>query len=386
MKKLFALVLVVCMMMTGVAFAEIVQDELPPVVVGAAVKDADGNVVADNAAVVLDDIHNRATAANSAVMVAAYNAAMASHHFSDMDNLHDELNAVLADIDSHAYNLVATEMFNVALEGELAEGNAISLTIESECTVAIATADGVEWHVVEAVDNGDGTATINLKQAGVVVLLQLIAVEEETEAVVEETEVVEESEESEDKNFTPSVSGKAAPEMTSSAICDANGEVIVEIPELVITALSERDKAIDILTHEHLEWAYDAILAAEDVGDLKASETENIAAAIDAALEGTGLDHSKVVVKELFELSLYGANIANLYVEGNYTMVTLAVDVDLEAPFVVLCSHNSDNWHVVDAENVTINANGTVTLRLLDLGSIAFLVEAEADAAVVSPN
>jgi len=65
-------------------------------------------------------------------------------------------------------------------------------------------------------------------------------------------------------------------------------------------------------------------------------------------------------------------------------------DLDPEKPLVVIHSPDSKHWHVHEPEDVVLHADGSVTLKMFDLGSVAFLVPVEeaidAEAAVQSPN
>ena len=59
--------------------------------------------------------------------------------------------------------------------------------------------------------------------------------------------------------------------------------------------------------------------------------------------------------------------------------LTFDANLDPNKPLVVIYSADSEHWGILDQSNVTFNADGTVTLKLYDLGVVAFLVEAEFD-------
>ena len=206
------------------------------------------------------------------------------------------------------------------------------------------------------------------------------------------------------EHFTPSVSGKEAPEVItfsgtdgekySAYIRNSAGAVITMVPDknyIVTTAISESLYTADIQTYEHLESNFGDIITAENVGVLKSDKAEGtIAADLDAALAAMNLDitHEQLVIKDLFEVTAYGDYVDYMYDEGSYLEVTFDAKLDPSKPLVVIHSADSVAWHIHPAEEVKVAADGTVTLKMYDLGAVAFLVEAEiAEAgAVQSPN
>lgn len=407
MKRIVALVLVACMMMLCAAFAEgdrvVLQNGQAPAVVGAAIYDAAGTKVADveEGALELVDVHNRA---DCETLAAAYEASMADVHFSDAAaGLKDALNAALAGVNMTAYDVVMNEMFCAEMSDELAaqlvDGAYVQVTVEMapEQTMPLAIVDAANGGVVEFTAEGTNV-TLTVADEGVYGFVgQILPSEVEDETIVGVIEVEAPiSPEREPGNANPSVKLKPAPglkpgkgdERLGEFIDRVTGEIVPLYDKIIIAAVSDGEYVADILTHEHLEWAFDGIVAAADLGELPSAEG-TIAEALDAVLADMNLTHDQMIVRDLFEISVYGEYVEYFYNEDNCLEVIFDANIDAADPFAVLCSADSENWSVVPAEDVVVNADGTVTLRLEDMGAIAFLVDAEdvyTDAAVTSPN
>lgn len=449
MKKFFALVLIVCLMMASMAMGEelvvsdVLQDEQTPAVVAeeneageliiAKICDASGAVLAevkDDGSLVMTDVHQRALADKVIAerLTDAYEGVMHDVHYGDVDAIrHEEI--VKIDINEllerlghgqTAHDLVMYELFDVMAYGDaaalLVDGNYMEMTFElvveeqSLPLVIIFTPNGTEWEIMDYTAAGDKRFTVRLTQPGTLALLcdghEAMGIGEKSEKPGHFVpgEAAEDTDHS--SNFTPSVSGKDAPEMTTST--GSEGETIVgyirnsvtgeeiAVPDdnyIIITAVAERDYVMDIQTHEHLEWGYDGVLQAANVGEL-ISDTEEgtIAADIEAVLAELGLELTcdQLVVKDLFEVTAYGDYLDYMYDENNHLDITFDADLDPSKPLVAIHSSDSVYWHVHPTEDVALNADGTVTLKMYDLGTVAFLVEKEeivnAETAVQSPN
>jgi len=443
MKKLLALMLMVCMMMLSTsAMAEaVLQDEQPPKLIAemsengevyAVILGADGNAVAqvlDAGLVPMEDVHNRFDAADEAVkarLSAAYLGVMDNVHHGDVEcKLHEhdvkvDVDTVLASmgLDIDAYDLVMYELFDVSFAAEvadkIAEGGSVELKLEANQKVGaplivLFTADGANWQVLPTA-GADNAFTVRVPSAGTMALLcdgkQYMYIGEPTEHELE-VDPGDRDTESDPSSiiFTPSVGGKPSPDLIPTQdenneevvgfICDDLGNVKIGIPNhnyVLITAVSGRDDVLDIQTHEHLEWGYDGILNAADVGALMSDSFDGtIADALNAALQsnGSGLTHDQLVVKDLFEVTAYGDYLPYLYNEDYYVELTFDAGLAPDETLVVIHSQDSEHWHIHDSANVIRNQNGTVTLKLYDLGAVAFLVEAEysvdAEGAVQAP-
>lgn len=394
MKKLISLVLVVCMLMAlpMAALAEAAS---------AVVFDANGNEVAQAAEAILVDISERATTED----------AVAAEYLNSV-----YLNMAIGGEDSfNTKDQVIVEAFYAALPAEtvIPEGGSVEFTVEVEDAAAIAAAaftkDGLAWESAEMTVNGDGTVTVRVSEAGVIALL----VDHEYFESKTETETDSETVETEGTDsdvpsvlpgvhFTPSVQGKPAPEVILDFEGNAGTIKTVEtttsttttIPvpndgRLVITSVADKDDAEDLIVREHLDWAFNTIKATDDLGMLTAADGSELSAAINAVLEAmnAGLTASDLVVRDLFEVSLYGELLNTFYANDSELIVSFDLGLAQGDALVVLTCADGASWKVLPAEKVTVNADGSATVALAELGVVAFLVEnAEAaEAAVMSP-
>lgn len=355
MKKFVALVLMACMMLTFTAVAE---EILAPKMIAAKIYDAQ-NVVVENVA---DD------------SVAVKDEAIAAL----------DLNA----LGMTTMSIAETFVVEVA-DGKLAEGNYIELTVEIDAklplptTIMAAGADGV-WAKIDEYTADANKITFKLTEGGSVALLVAAGDKTTTQTTTSTSTTTQTSSnttttftfsEDEFASFTPSVSGKPAPVtvpsvsttdttvVTVATITTSTSET-VEVPagnNLGVVPVSERNYVQD---GAKLEKAYQSILNNE-LKDLLGD----------------------MVVRDLFEVSLNGKYAEYLNEEGATIEMTFDADIDTTKAFKVLCSCSDDTWHEIPAENITINADGSVTLKLEEVGVIAFVVEADAAPAadVTSP-
>lgn len=457
MKRFFTMALMFCLMVNMVAFAEsnsILQDELPPKVVTwvnetdetimAKIIDAEGNMLAeikDDGTLVLTDVRARNTAGNDVVVTRltnAYEGVMRDVCYGDVEcKLHEhevkeDINTILEAIDPemNTYDLVMYELFDVMINDEeaalLADGNYLELTFEiiqedaGLPLITLFTEDGEKWIVLPITVEGEKRFTVQMPACGTIALLndgrESMGIGEDVHRVVTIIPGEDDDESSVDlSNFTPSVSGKSAPQIVTfegedgevyiGYIRNKEGDVEIQVPDrnyIVVTAVAERDYIADIQTHEHLEWGYDGILMAENVGELFTEhdmsvtipddEHQTLAGALDKTLAelGLSLTHDQLVVKDLFEVSAYGDYLEYLHDENYYLEVTFDANLNPNEPLVVIHSHDSKHWHVHPIDEFAVNADGAVTLKMYDLGAVAFLVEAEEElnpeTAVKSPN
>ena len=444
MKRFFALMLVLCMLLGAAAMAEtrvVLQDEMPPMVVTSAnaageiivakVCDATGNVLAEvkeDGSLQLTDVHFRSLVSDSAISArlgASYVGVMEDVHHSDVEcklhqhevkvDINDILNSLQLSLDAH--DLVMFELYDVALHGDAAialaqaEGNYVEITFalneyQPMPAIIMYTVDGENWQVIKHTDGAGKTFTVQLPADGTIALLADGTAAMGIGADPSDDDPSLPAGDQPGNNFTPSVSGKDAPAIVTSE--DANGEAIVghiisddgslnvPVPDrnyVVPTAVSERDYTADIQTHEHLEWAYDSILNAADVGDLYTGlDLATIAAQLDEVLakQGLGITHDQLVVKDLFEVTAYGDYVDYLYDPANYLEITFDANLGGAKLLAVIHSADSVHWHVHPIEEFAVSANGYVTLKMYDMGAVAFLVEGEevvnAADAVQSPD
>ncbi len=185
-------------------------------------------------------------------------------------------------------------------------------------------------------------------------------------------------------NFTPSVEQKAAPSIVPvkdkhgktviAVIKDKNGKEVVGIPygELVVTPVSEKDEAYDDI-NENLSNAQDQIASADSLAD--------IFSGLDAQVKKIDPDKSAsdCVVRDLFDISVYGDYAEYLAVDGN--TVTIKFDLGVPSGSLVLCFRNDDgsSW-----ENIPLvdNGDGTYSATFSSASLVAFVVEKTA----IDPN
>ena len=441
MKKFLSLMLLACMLLSATALADfgyVVQDEQPPMlvsvtnaegkVVAAYLYSAKGELIAELEAdgnVILTDVHFRAEAQEdvSARLTASYEGVMDKVHHSDVAcalHEHDvkvDINQVLGAIDQDdldAHDLIMYELYDVCftenVEMLLVDDAAVSVTFELAAhqpmpLIVLFTANGADWTVMPFTVNGK-QFTVSLPASGTLALLadghQVMGIGEEVDPVFTTDEADEET----SGNFTPSVSGKPAPELEIitgedgeeyvGEIKDNEGTESILVPNrnyVVVTAPIEKACNIDIQTYEHLSWAYGTVLNAADVSELPADCHEGtIAEHLAQRLEELQLPLTAkdLVVKDLFEITAYGDYVHYLYNENYYLEVTFKTDLDADKAVIVLHSADSVHWHLHPVEECIVHEDGRITLKLYDMGTVAILVETDAvidvQDAVLSPN
>ena len=420
MKKMIAFLMALCMALTAsaaVAQRAVLQDEQAPALisvdgVAATIVDANGNTLVqltDAGLLQMQDIHQRTQQLlpeTARRLSKAYELMMTHVHFSavasaiSLENLKAEINAALASRDMSAYNLMMFELFDVTLLGEnaaaLKDGAVLEFTVKpnemgvSPLLVAFSP-DGESWQLLDDYTaNADGSVTLRLPANGVVSFILNVADASvpgsyETQTIIQNpstTATVDEI----TPNFTPSVSGKPAPMVITTV--DENNEVVVAnikytdnadvLPiglndGLVVTPVSESAYVMDIQTHEHLQWSFDSILEAENISHIRTG----IGAEIDGVLAagGYGLTHFDMVVRDLFEITVYGDHVEEFYKDNAYLEIKFDAQLAQDAAMVVIFSDDSHNWHVLPESSMQLEADGTLTLKLKEMGTVAFLVE-----------
>ena len=162
-------------------------------------------------------------------------------------------------------------------------------------------------------------------------------------------------------NFTPSVSAKSAPGVLKAWIEDEAGNFIKGLildEEIVFTAVSDLETVEDEAIAENLKASYEQILNAESLTELGLEGVENM------------------IVRDLFEVTLYGVTIEEGYV--------LKVLYETELPHAVAVK-GEEGWTLCLDDHIEESEDGTVTVTKLMVGTVAFLVEVAAQTAVTSP-
>lgn len=378
MKKFLSLVLAVCMLLTMAAGAMaervVLQNDMVPALIG--VQCADG---ATAYAVVFDKDNNEVahitdpTQIKMTDMTAAEGAAGIETHKMD-------------------YMLVMFDKFQVELPedaaAKLAEGGYVQMVFGLEDwqpnPALVTVTVNNEIKTVESFD-GEGTVTVKLPAQGVVAFMtdcgkvkHLFGRHEQEESVPGEVQPG-------NNNFTPSVSGKPAPDVMTAEdhaalIKDTVIEEVIGVPatELIITPVADRDYVPDVRIHGGLEWAYEKIRTAPSLNELPEITAAGLGAAINQVLAdmGSNLTYAEMIVRDLFAVSLYGDLRAAVAEDAKYLNVTFDMGLEAGAVVVALTSSDNVNWTVLPASDVTVNANGSVTVNLHDLGTVAFAVNA----------
>ena len=378
MKKFLSLVLTLCMLLAAAgAMAEaqtervVLQDGVAPVL--NTVKCADG----DAYAVVYDKDGNEVAHVTDAAQI----------KLVDKTGSADAAGIENTALDAHSMML---EKFAVELPADVAA----LLTEGAYIEVAFTVADWQPLPSVVKVTAGETLADAKIvAQAGKTVTVQmpaqgvvsfLTSFEEGKAAAPAYDGVIIPSEGAAGENFTPSVSGKPAPGVVAAV--DGKGDVVVAFIEtlgstelvsvaddgtLVITPVSERDYVMDVRTHGALEWAYETISTAKSLNELPA------AAEIDAAVAASNLTSADLVVRDLFAVSLYGAQGEEVKAADKLLNVKFDMGIAQGTPVVTMVSTDNANWTVLSSDKVAVNADGTVTIKLDDMGVVAFAVPAE---------
>lgn len=199
-------------------------------------------------------------------------------------------------------------------------------------------------------------------------------------------------------SFTPSVTGKAAPVLVPfeengqsyvGRILNAALETIGLIPAegIKVTPLAEAEAeaAKDPQAYVLLRWAYDALCTAEDVGAFETLDKgvkTTVGEVINAQLTAkeTELTYADLTISDLFDLAMSDSYYQILKAdEANKVQLTFETKLEKDAVVIVLFATAEDVWNVVDAEDVVVNEDGTLTVRLNDVGAIAFMVEGDVD-------
>ena len=199
-------------------------------------------------------------------------------------------------------------------------------------------------------------------------------------------------------NFTPSVTGKPAPLLVPfvengqtyvARILNGALETISLIPSegIKVTPLAEaqEEAKTDPQAYTLLRWTYDELCATEDVGAFETLDKgvqTTVGAVINEQLiaKETELTYVDLTISDLFDLAMSDSYYQVLKSdEDNVVQLTFNTKLEPDDIVIVLFTTAEDVWNVVEAENVIINEDGTLTLRLDDVGAISFMVEGDVE-------
>ena len=191
-------------------------------------------------------------------------------------------------------------------------------------------------------------------------------------------------------DFTPSVTGKAAPETVTvttesgeeavAIIRDANGAEVqgLTADSLTVTSVANASTA-DAEVTAALTAAYAQIQEASSVADL-VPDTDSV---LEAA--GSVFTSADLVVRDLFDVSIDDAA-RELLDAGN--SIQIGFNLGISADDEVFCLHNysGSEWELIDPSLVINNGDGTVTVTFSSLSPIAFAVGSEEAAAMTGED
>lgn len=183
-------------------------------------------------------------------------------------------------------------------------------------------------------------------------------------------------------NFTPSVSQKGSPNIVEiridgskqkfgGVIKNSYGAVIKGVPsgDIIVTPISEVKTANEDIK-EILEDAKDTISNDKPIAEIIPEFEEKLTEVYpDAKPE-------EMVVKDLFDVALYGTYAEYLAEDGNTLSIIFDAGINKDAPFVAVFSADGKNWSVVESSLIKHLENGQVEIVLSEPGVVAFLVEA----------
>lgn len=183
-------------------------------------------------------------------------------------------------------------------------------------------------------------------------------------------------------DFTPSVEGKDAPTVNVqvdesgneyvAVIHDADGNQMqnVTADKLIVTPVSQKDKASSPDISARLNEAYEQVQAATTLTDL----TPEVGAVL--MQMPTQVAVEDLVIRDLFDISMHPSEEAELQA-GKLVTLTFTVNIAEGKPLIVM-QYVNGVWKVIDPSNVVINGDGTVTVTLSSTGTIAFATQKDA--------
>ena len=169
-------------------------------------------------------------------------------------------------------------------------------------------------------------------------------------------------------SFTPSVTQKEAPAVAKTAEVVAADGSKTEVKAADIKVVSVGSKTVTAEVKAELDKAYDVIS--------KAGSLEKAVPELKTVLEEAKVTVpvANLVVRDLVNVSVPD-DVAKLFeTEGTTINVNFKLDVK-EGTTVVVMRFVDGKWVPLALENVTVNKDGSVDVKLDGVGPIAFLVE-----------
>ena len=179
--------------------------------------------------------------------------------------------------------------------------------------------------------------------------------------------------------FTPSVSQKGAPKIITirtedgkkigGIIKNSKGKTVIDIPtgDIVVTPVSESADATEDIK-EILDTAKE-VISEENIVEIIPEFEEKLAEVFPEAKA------EELVVKDLFDVALYGTYAEYLAEEGNTLSIVFDAGIKEDAPFVAVFSTDGKSWTVIDSSLVKTLENGQVEIVISEPGVVAFLTD-----------
>lgn len=169
-------------------------------------------------------------------------------------------------------------------------------------------------------------------------------------------------------SFMPSVTQKEAPAVAKTAEVVAADGSKTEVKAADIKVVSAGSKTVTAEVKAELDKAYDVIA--------KAGSLEKAVPELKTVLEEAKVTVpvANLVVRDLVNVSVPD-DVAKLFeTEGTTITVNFKLDVK-EGTTVVVMRFVDGKWVPLALENVTVNKDGSVDVKLDGVGPIAFLIE-----------
>ena len=169
-------------------------------------------------------------------------------------------------------------------------------------------------------------------------------------------------------SFTPSVTQKEAPAVAKTAEVVAADGSKTEVKAADIKVVSAGSKTVTAEVKAELDKAYDVIA--------KAGSLEKAVPELKTVLEEAKVTVpvANLVVRDMVNVSVPD-DVAKLFeTEGTTITVNFKLDVK-EGTTVVVMRFVDGKWVPLALENVTVNKDGSVDVKLDGVGTVAFLVE-----------
>ena len=181
------------------------------------------------------------------------------------------------------------------------------------------------------------------------------------------------------EGFVPSVEQKDEPQVVAPktevdgkpavVVKDADGKIMAaDDPEVVkVTPMSKaKDQTPEV--KQKMEEAFTDIAEAKDLTVI-APELKDVMKEMKVETPVENL-----VVRDLINLEVSEALVEALKTEGNSLELSFEMELEEDQQLIVMVKGEDGKWVVIPAEDVTVNADGTVTVKFTVVGVIAFVV------------